>query len=66
MDSVKGSDDSHWSSTYTDKDGQANDLSGKVGSGDHCHMWREPSGSSGVEHRGHCKVCDDESSSGGK
>lgn len=66
--SVKGSDDTHWSTSYTSKDGQSNDLSGKVGSGEHCHMYREESGKAGVVHRGECKVCDDNtnSSSSGK
>ena len=62
--SFKGSDDTHWSTTYESSSGQVNDLSGKVDSSDHCHYWKETSGSSGVEHRGHCKVCDDQKSGG--
>src|SRR6516164_2830390 len=46
----KGSDETHWSKSYSDSTGQVNDLSGKVGSGDHCHMWKDSDGDSGVEH----------------
>lgn len=60
----KGSDDTHWSKTYSDSKGQVNDLSGRVGSGDHCHLWKDSSGKTGVEHRGNCKVCDDNKSGG--
>lgn len=59
-DLFKGSDETHWSKTYSDSNGQVNDLSGKVGEGgSHCHMWKDSEGNSGVEHRGNCKVCDD-------
>lgn len=61
----KNDDSSHWGKVSSN-DRQSDYYVGKQGSGEHCHMWREhDSGRSGVEHRGHCKVCDD-SSSGGK
>jgi len=63
-DLLKGSDDTHWSKTYSDSNGQVNDLCGKVDSSEHCHLWKDSSGKTGVEHRGHCKVCDDKSSGG--
>ncbi len=56
-----GSDATHWTTTYESSNGQVNDLCGKVGSGDHCHLWKDSEGKTGVEHRGHCKVCDDNS-----
>lgn len=59
-----GKDDTHWSKSYADSKGQVNDLSGKNGSSDHCHMYKDSSGKSGVVHRGDCKVCDDEKSGG--
>lgn len=45
---------------------QSNYYVGSEKTGDHCHMWKSDSGSAGVVHRGECKVCDDEKSSGGK
>lgn len=57
----KDSDDTHWTTSYTDSNGQHNDLCGKNGSSDHCHMWNDH-GDTGVVHRGECKVCDDEKS----
>ena len=47
--------------------GQHDYYVGKEGSSDHCHGWNNKStGESGVVHRGECKVCEDNSSSGGK
>ena len=58
--SIKDSDDTHWNTTYEAKNGQVNELVGKIDSPEHCHLWKTSDGDSGVEHRGHCKVCDDE------
>lgn len=44
------------SDEYTSKSGDG---------GNHCHLWvNKDSGESGVVHRGHCKVCDDNRSGG--
>ncbi len=56
---IKGSDETHWSTTYTDNKGQSNDLTGRTGSDKHCHMWNDAEGDAGATHRGECKICDD-------
>ncbi len=40
----------------------AHEFVGKKGDGaNHCHLWQDKErGTTGVEHRGNCKVCDDE------
>lgn len=65
------SDDTHdnWGRSGSHR---ADDYVSKSGDGDkHCHLWiNREEGTRGIEHRGHCKVCDDEkgdsSSSSGK
>lgn len=58
-------DESHWGKV-SDKGSQSDYYVGKNDStGSHCHMYKEgDSGSSGVVHRGSCKVCDDDKSGG--
>ena len=53
-------DTTHWTKSKTTSSGQTNTYVGKVGSSEHCHGWKTADGKSDVEHRGHCKVCDDE------
>ncbi len=54
-------------SVHTSSSGQHDYYVGHEGSSSHCHGWNNPeTGESGVVHRGDCKVCQDESSSGGK
>jgi hypothetical protein len=55
-------DTTHWDRGTSSSDGaQVNHYVGKNDSdGSHCHMWsNSDSGTSGVVHRGECKVCDD-------
>lgn len=60
-ESFYGKDDTHWVRDTESSSGQKDSYVGKNdGSGDHCHAWKTSDGRSGVEHRGHCKVCDDE------
>ncbi len=61
------SDDTHDVTTKWN-DSRGDEYVSKSGDGgNHCHLWsNKDTGSSGVEHRGACKVCDDDSSSGGK
>lgn len=44
-------------------DQRADDFTSKLGDGEsHCHFWaNKTDATSGVEHRGACKVCDDNS-----
>lgn len=58
----KDKDDTHWVKDTKSSNGQLNSYVGRVGSSDHCHMYNDPNGNSGVVHRGECKVCDDKSS----
>ena len=68
---------SKWVEKWSDSDGshnnwgrsnesRADEFVNKPGDGgDHCHLWvNKDTGDSGVEHRGHCKVCDDDKSGG--
>lgn len=46
---------------------KADEYAGKVGDHKHCHLWVDKNtGSTGVVHRGSCKVCDDRNASGSK
>lgn len=57
----KWRDDSHWGKTTSSGSGQKDYYVGShEGGGEHCHGWNNKStGSSGVVHRGECKVCGD-------
>jgi hypothetical protein len=49
--------------TERSSSGQVNEYAGRASSGEHCHMWYNPStGERGIEHRGHCRVCEDQKS----
>jgi len=56
-----GKDSTHWTKDTVSSKGQRDSYVGKNGSSDHCHMYNDPGGNSGVVHRGECKVCDDNS-----
>lgn len=51
--------------TERSSSGQVNEYAGRTSTGEHCHMWYNPSTKErGIEHRGHCSVCEDQKSGG--